>query len=63
MRRCENCVHARCRLNPSPCVPDVWECEARGGMVVLHPVARALTCVAYEYRYRLQGRKNEQRDE
>lgn len=63
MRRCENCVHARCRPSPLPRTPDVWECEARGGMVVLHPVARALTCVAYEYRYRLQGRKNEQRDE
>lgn len=53
MRRCENCVHARFVLGPTPCIPGVWECSARGGMTVLHPVARAFACRAYANRYKL----------
>lgn len=54
MRRCENCIHARFVPGPTPCLPDVWECSARGGMIVLHPVARAVACRAYASRYRLR---------
>ena len=53
MRRCENCVYARFVSGPTPCLPDVWECSIRGGMIVLHPVARAVTCRAYANRYKL----------
>ena len=53
MRRCENCVHARFVLGPTPCIPGVWECSARGGMTVLHPVARAVAYRAYASRYKL----------
>lgn len=54
MRRCENCVYARCMLRPAPHLPDVWKCTVRGGEIQLHPVLRALTCRAYESRYRLK---------
>ncbi len=54
MRRRENCTHSRCCLGPAPGMPDLWECAARGGMPVLHPVLRALTCGAYDSRYRLR---------
>lgn len=55
MRRCEKCVHSRCDISPAPPnIPDVWECKARGGEIQLHPILRALTCRAYESRYRLR---------
>ena len=54
MRRCENCTHARFVPGPTPCLPDVWECSIRGGMTLLHPVARAVACRAYASRYRLR---------
>lgn len=54
MRRCDECVHARFVPGTAPCVPGVWECSARGGMPVLHPVARAVACRAYASRYRLR---------
>lgn len=47
MRRCEDCAHARCLLGPAPHIPDMWECMARGGMPVLHTIARAMTCRVY----------------
>ena len=53
MRRCDSCVHARAVPGPMPCLPDVWECSARGGMVVIHPVERALACRAWASRHRL----------
>ena len=53
MRRCDDCVHARYVPAPTPCLPGIWECSARGGMAVLHLVARALACRAYAGRYRL----------
>lgn len=53
MHRCENCVHARFVPGPTPCLPNVCECSTRGGMTVLHPVARAVVCRAYANRYRL----------
>ncbi len=54
MRRCENCTHARCLLGPAPHVPDLWVCKARGGEAQTRPVMRAMTCRAYESRYRLR---------
>lgn len=54
MRRCDECVHARFVPGTAPCAPGVWECSARGGMTVLHPVARAIACRAYVSRYRLR---------
>lgn len=54
MRRCDECVHARFVPGPTPCLPDAWECSARGGMTLLHPVARAVACRAYASRYRLR---------
>lgn len=36
----------------TPDAPDLWVCRARGGMAVLHPVLRALTCKGYESRYK-----------
>lgn len=59
MRRCEDCEHSRCVLGPNPKIPDVWRCVARDGQIQLHPVLRALTCRAYECRYRL-GREDRQ---
>jgi len=56
MRRCEDCRHSRCAVSMTPSLPDLWVCRARGGMAVLHPVLRALTCRGYESRYRLQRR-------
>ena len=38
----------------TPKTPDLWVCKVRGGMAVLHPVLRALTCRAYEDRYRIR---------
>lgn len=54
MRRCEDCKHSRCMMSMTPDVPDLWKCMARGGMGVIHPVLRALTCRAYESRYKLR---------
>ena len=56
MRRCEDCKHSECLMPMSPELPDLWICKARGGMGVLHPVLRALTCRGFESRYRLQRR-------
>ena len=56
MRRCEDCKHSRCM---TPDVPDLWKCMARGGMGVIHPVLRALTCRAYESRYKLRRGSND----
>jgi len=41
-------------ISMTPDVPDLWKCMARGGMGVIHPVLRALTCRAYESRYKLR---------
>lgn len=54
MRRCENCLHSMCKVSMAPDLPDLWVCRARGGMGVIHPVLRALTCRAYESRYKLR---------
>lgn len=54
MRRCEDCRHSMCRVSMTPDAPDLWVCKVRGGMAVLHPVLRALTCRAYEDRYRIR---------
>lgn len=54
MRRCEDCRHSRCEVSMTPNLPDLWVCRARGGMAVLHPVLRALTCREYEDRYRIR---------
>lgn len=59
MRNCQKCVHARCHLAPSPHIPDVWACKARGDEIQLHPILRAITCRAYESRYRLRIEKKE----
>ena len=56
MRRCDNCKNSRCVVSMTPDLPDLWFCMERTGMAVLHPVLRALTCRAYESRYRLQRR-------
>ena len=53
MRRCEDCKHSECLMPITPELPDLWICKARGGMGVLHPVLRALTCMGFESRYRL----------
>ena len=63
MRRCENCVHARCLIAPAPNMSDVWECKVRNGYIPLHPVLRALTCRAYENRYKLRGRGEQTKTE
>ena len=57
MRRCENCVHAKCILAPAPGLPDIWICKARGDEILLYPILQALTCRAYESRYKLQIEK------
>ena len=54
MRRCEDCRYSSCALSMTPKTPDLWVCKVRGGMAVLHPVLRALTCRAYEDRYRIR---------
>lgn len=54
MRRCEHCRYSVCVLGPHPKIPDVWKCIVRGGQIQLHPVLRAMTCRAYECRYRLR---------
>lgn len=59
MRRCENCVHARCFLAPAPGLPDIWLCKTRGDKILLFPILQALTCRAYESRYRLQIKNQE----
>lgn len=56
MRRCEECKHSRCVV-PAPL--DLWVCMARGGMVVIHPVLRALTCRGYESIYSLRWRASD----
>lgn len=56
MRRCDNCRHSRCMVSMTPRIPDLLVCMARGGMGVLHPVLRALTCRGFKSRYRLQRR-------
>lgn len=56
MCRCDNCRHSRCMVSMTPRIPDLLVCMARGGMGVIHPVLRALTCRGYESRYRLQRR-------
>lgn len=56
MHRCEDCKHSECLMSITPELPDLWICKARGGMGVLHPVLRALTCRGFESRYRLQRR-------
>lgn len=59
MRRCEDCRHSRCAVSMTPSLPDLWVCRARGGMAVLRPVLRALTCRAYESIYKLQRRSSD----
>ena len=59
MRRCEDCKHSKCVV-PAPL--DLWVCKARGGMVVLHPVLRALTCRGYESRYKPWWRLSDDTD-
>ena len=54
MLRCEDCRYSSCALSMTPKTPDLWVCKVRGGMAVLHPVLRALTCRAYEDRYRIR---------
>ena len=44
-------------LGPHPKIPDVWMCVARGGQIQLHPVLCAMTCRAYECRYRLRDER------
>lgn len=44
-------------FNPAAEIPDVWKCKVRNGYIPLHPVLRALTCRAYESRYKLQIEK------
>lgn len=56
MCRCDNCRHSRCMVSMTPRIPDLLVCMARGGMGVIHPVLRALTCRGYESRYKLQRR-------
>lgn len=56
MRRCEDCKHSECLMPITPELPDLWICKARGGMGVLHPVLRALTCRGFESRYKLRRR-------
>lgn len=52
MCRCDNCRHSRCMVSMTPRIPDLLVCMARGGMGVIHPVLRALTCRGYESRYK-----------
>lgn len=59
MRRCEHCRHSMCKVSMTPDLPDLWVCMARGGMGVIHPVLRALTCRGYESIYRLRGRASD----
>ena len=59
MRRCEDCRHSMCKASITPNIPDLWVFKVRGGMAVLHPVLRALTCVGYESRYRLRRRASD----
>lgn len=59
MRRCEDCRHSECLMPMTPDLPDLWICKARGGMDVIHPVLRALTCMGFESRYKLRRRPND----
>ena len=61
MRRCENCVHAKCILAPAPGLPDIWECKVRGGEIQTRPILRALTCMAYKSRYRLRVKRKKEK--
>lgn len=52
MRRCEDCKYSKCVAPATLDFPELWVCMARGGMGVIHPVLRALTCKGYESRYK-----------
>lgn len=52
MSRHEYLLDALAAIDPATL--SYQECSARGGMTLLHPVARAVACRAYASRYRLR---------